>query len=308
MTSREPDVALEVIRGLQPGFDFTRADDDAPFSFSLNHVGDERLSVDRLDLVCTGRGVADPMTAYTICELSTPTVVRAGREQLDTSGPFLFPLGRIESSWEHESRADAVQVDVAALDELARRHFDRPALRVRFTGSSPLDAEHARDWTIVAAHVRGPGGEPGAFENDLIRDGLFRLVAAALLADFPNDTLDLPPVHEGSVAVPATIRRAVAYMEEHLAEPIGLSDIAAASRLSPRGLQDAFHRIVGMSPTQYLRRLRLSAARADLLAADIVHRETVTAIAHRWGFAHVPRFAAAYRAEYGEYPRETLGR
>ena len=308
MSSREPDVALTVIRGLQPGFDFRRDRDDGPFSFSIGHVGDERLSLHRLDLVCTAHGGADPVSAYTVCQTATPLLVRAGPEPLDTSRPFLYPYAPLESSWEHESRSIAVRLDIDAVGVLAREYFGLPGLHLRFTGSAPIDADRERHWRVVAAHVLGQGSERGVFDDPLLRDALFRTVAAALLSDFPNTTLDLRPTHDGGVAVPATIRRAIAYMEEHIAEPIGLIDIAEASRLSPRGLQDAFHRIVGVSPMQHLRSLRLSAAHADLLAADVVHQDTVTAIAHRWGFAHVPRFAAAYRAEYGENPRDTLAR
>lgn len=308
MASREPDVALAVIRSLQPGFDFARDGADDAFSFAVSHLGDERLSLDRLHLVCTARGVADPMTTFNACEASHGTRLEVGREQLDTGRPFLYPLAPIESSWEHEARARSVRVDIDAVETLAREYFGRPGLRVRFTGSAPIDAVRERHWRGVAKHLRGSGSEAAVFDNDLLRDALFRTVAAALLSDFPNDTLDLPPAHDGGVAPPASIRRAIAYMEEHISEPIGLVDIAAASRLSPRGLQDAFRRIVGVSPTQYLRSLRLRAARDDLLAADLVHKETVSAIAHRWGFTHVPRFAAAYRTEYGENPHETLAR
>ena len=308
LTSREPDVALEVIRSLQPGFDFTRSTDDGAFSFSVSHLGDERLSVGRIDLLCTGHGVADPMTAYNVCESATRLRVEVGRVRLDASRPFLFPLAPIGSSWEHESQATSVRIDIAAVDALAQEYFGRPGLHVRFTDSAPIDAARERHWRIVAKHVRGPGSEPEVFDHVLLRDAVFRTVAAALLSDFPNDTIDLPPANDGGVATPASIRRAIAYMEEHIIEPIGLVDIAAASRLSPRGLQDAFRRIVGVSPTQHLRSLRLSAARADLLAADPAHRDTVSAIAHRWGFTHVPRFAAAYRTEYGENPHETLAR
>lgn len=35
---------------------------------------------------------------------------------------------------------------------------------------------------------------------------------------------------------------------------------------------------------------------------------TVAAIARRWGFAHLSRFAQRYHAEFGEQPSETLRR
>jgi AraC-like DNA-binding protein len=35
---------------------------------------------------------------------------------------------------------------------------------------------------------------------------------------------------------------------------------------------------------------------------------TVAAVAHRWGFAHLGRFASAYRCRFGEPPSDTLRR
>lgn len=55
----------------------------------------------------------------------------------------------------------------------------------------------------------------------------------------------------------------------------------------------------------YLRRVQLRRAHEDLLAGD-PFRETVASIAHRWGFMHLGRFAAAHEAAYGEPPLGAL--
>jgi transcriptional regulator GlxA family with amidase domain len=61
-----------------------------------------------------------------------------------------------------------------------------------------------------------------------------------------------------------------------------------------------------VEPRATLARLRLQAARARLLAAT--EADSVTAIALDCGFAHLGRFAVAYRRAYGERPSETLAR
>ena len=53
---------------------------------------------------------------------------------------------------------------------------------------------------------------------------------------------------------------------------------------------------------------RLAAAHQDLLDADPAGGASVAEIAHRWGFAHLARFAERYRQAYGEKPSETLRR
>ncbi|MEU8191788.1 helix-turn-helix transcriptional regulator, partial [Micromonospora carbonacea] len=53
---------------------------------------------------------------------------------------------------------------------------------------------------------------------------------------------------------PAVVRRAVAHIEAHAAEPMTVAQIAQACGVGPRGLQAAFARHHGVSPTAHLRR------------------------------------------------------
>ncbi|MFI7317109.1 helix-turn-helix domain-containing protein [Streptomyces venezuelae] len=58
---------------------------------------------------------------------------------------------------------------------------------------------------------------------------------------------------------------------------------------------------------QYLRRVRLDRTHRELRLAEPT-TQTVTSVAYRWGFFHPGRFAADYRAAYGEPPSHTLRR
>jgi transcriptional regulator GlxA family with amidase domain len=78
-----------------------------------------------------------------------------------------------------------------------------------------------------------------------------------------------------------------------------------AEKISTRGLQYAFKRATGETPMQYLRRVRLAGAHADLQRDD---RISIGEVAARWGFADRSRFAQYYRQEYGHTPREAHGR
>ena len=106
----------------------------------------------------------------------------------------------------------------------------------------------------------------------------------------------------------ATIRKAIAYIDEHLADPIDTVAIAAAAGVPVRTLQSGFHDHVGVAPMEHVRVQRLAAARRELLDADPSGTASVAEIAHRWGFAHLARFADRYRQAYGEKPSETLRR
>jgi AraC-like DNA-binding protein len=58
---------------------------------------------------------------------------------------------------------------------------------------------------------------------------------------------------------------------------------------------------------EYVRRVRLARCRQAFLAGP-ADRQTVADVAFQNGFAHLPRFAAAYRKLYHESPSDTLRR
>ena len=79
------------------------------------------------------------------------------------------------------------------------------------------------------------------------------------------------------------------------------------AHISVRSLQEGFRSHLGVSPTEYLRVIRLRRAHESLLESD--HTEvTVASIAYHWGFTNLGRFAAAHAQRYGELPSETLYR
>jgi AraC-like DNA-binding protein/anti-anti-sigma regulatory factor len=122
---------------------------------------------------------------------------------------------------------------------------------------------------------------------------------------FPDNAPADPVVKDRLDSSSATLRRAVAFIDEHADRHLTVADIAAASYVTIRAVQLAFRRHLGMTPMEYLRRVRLDRAHQDLVAADPA-RESVTAVAYRWGFASASRFTAYYRGAYGVLPSRTL--
>jgi AraC-like DNA-binding protein len=106
-------------------------------------------------------------------------------------------------------------------------------------------------------------------------------------------------------ARPSMVGRAVELIETDPAEPHTVAGIAARTGCSVRALQEGFRRHLGMPPMSYLRRVRLQRAHADLCRADPA-TSGVAEIAGRWGFTHLGRFAAQYRARYGVSPSHSL--
>lgn len=101
------------------------------------------------------------------------------------------------------------------------------------------------------------------------------------------------------------LHRAVTFIHDNAHSDIGLADIASAAEVTPRSVQYSFRRYLGVTPLEYLRRVRLDRAHKDLQYADPTV-DTVTAIAGRWRFAHAGRFSMAYKQAFGTAPSATL--
>jgi AraC-like DNA-binding protein len=100
------------------------------------------------------------------------------------------------------------------------------------------------------------------------------------------------------------VRRARAYILEHLSEPISLDDIAKAAITSRRTLFRAFADILDDTPQTYVRRLRLHRIRHEL-ASDEERACTIALVANQWGMSELGRMSGWYRELFGERPSDT---
>jgi len=99
----------------------------------------------------------------------------------------------------------------------------------------------------------------------------------------------------------------VAYIEANADTELTPELLARVACVSVRTLHAAFQQQLGEAPMAYVRRIRLSKVRAELLRGDPT-RARVTDVALRWGFLHPSRFAQQYRDAFGELPSATLQR
>ena len=90
-----------------------------------------------------------------------------------------------------------------------------------------------------------------------------------------------------------------------LGDPRTIPDICATLAISQRTLARAVRAVRGTTPARHLHGLALAEARAAL--QDPAAR-SVKQVALRCGFRELGRFAADYRAAFGENPSETLRR
>lgn len=278
----------------------TRIDVGAYALEEIRHSGEVRVRADRMTSVVA----LHVLHGRVECHYGDLTGVAGPGEWVLASTGFDGVRVRLK-----DAHVRSVVLNRSLLAEAAGDSVDGdPELSViRFTGLTPTNGTIGG--TLAAAerfvgHVlvtHEPHGTP------ILLESAGRMLAGAVLAAFPNELpSDLADDTDGD-SHPLLLRQAVDYIQENAARDIGIGDIAAAVYLTPRTVQYMFRRHLGTTPTAYLRDVRLSQARHDLIAG---YRglTTVAETAARWGFAHTGRFAVLYRNTYGESPHETLRR
>jgi len=212
-------------------------------------------------------------------------------------GPF---LGR----WSADSRALCVRFDAASVRTALERMLgdqapERPVPDLRLTTANG----YGRSWLDLLLSVnRQVRVVDGLLSQPMMAAPLVdSLLTGFLLATAPARSA----VPEPAAARPAAVRTAVELIEADPRAPLTLSMLADHCAVGTRTLQNGFRRHLGMAPMAYVREARLRRAHDELRAAD-PGTETVAAVAQRWGFAHLGRFAAAHKERYGQTPLRTL--
>ncbi len=197
----------------------------------------------------------------------------------------------------HEVRTRTITLPQSLLTEVASRPW-------QFTPFAPVTGG-IRQWLIITRYIDGLLDNPSATASPLVLGSAARLLVATALTVFPNTMVTEPTAGDRRDARPATVQRAVSFIEANADIDITIADIARAAGVTARAVQLAFRRHLDITPAGYLRRVRLDRAHRQLQAADPDH-DSVTAVAYRWGFSSPSRFATYYRQAYGVPPSRTL--
>ncbi len=302
---RDTDSAIASLAGMYAGKAWYSRALDQDYWFKYVGVGDEHLSIRRSQMHGYLRG-----DVATEGEVVVQWLER-GEARVDVGGdevrmrpgvPTLFPVERrFEMEYQDwDQRLVHLRRDLV-LDVAAERHLVDGSMT--FDRLTEPGAEAVAQWrTSVAGALRAlrEHGDGSLAWHEAQRD-----VARALLRMYPLQAERFPAGY--STRSDGRLRAAVEYVQAHAHEPLTVSDVAQAADLSVRGIQESFQRAFERSPMTYLREVRLGRVREELRTLD-PSTTSVADVARRWGFAHLGRFAAAYAARFGEYPRETLRR
>jgi AraC-like DNA-binding protein len=216
------------------------------------------------------------------------------------------PGHAVDSLHDANSSEMDIKIEAYALEDELAALLGRPvAGPIDLAPEMPLHDGPARSWSHLIQHVREEIDHPHSLIHyPLIAERLRQCVLTGLLLTLPHRYHDelLAPAPPGP---PRAIQRAVDAIHDEPERPFSVAELAEIARMSVRSLQEGFRRHVGCAPMAYLQQVRLLRAHDALRRADPT-RITVAAVAHRWGFAHLGRFASAYRTRFGQTPSETL--
>jgi transcriptional regulator GlxA family with amidase domain len=147
------------------------------------------------------------------------------------------------------------------------------------------------------------GAGAAALATHLIEQHLGSAVAhkasQVLLFDRPrsgNETQPHPPLAE-DVTEPR-VRRALLLMEQNLARPIAVAEVAAELGVSARQLERLCRKHAGTGPASLYRQLRMRYANWLIVNTD----RSVTDIANEAGFADCAHFSRQFKDAYGLSP------
>ncbi|MGR6430460.1 GlxA family transcriptional regulator [Rhizobium sp. PAMB 3174] len=98
----------------------------------------------------------------------------------------------------------------------------------------------------------------------------------------------------------AKVLSIIELMENHLAEPVSLLDIADSAGLSRRQIERLFRQEMGRSPARYYLEIRLDRARHLLVQSNM----PIVEVAVACGFVSASHFSKCYREVYNRSPQQ----
>jgi AraC-like DNA-binding protein len=281
------------------------------FNVDVSHVGPLTLGSLRFGSEVESRNddlgsayhVSIPLAGYGEMRHRNRTVFASA-----TCAPVYRPVGGIASRCSANWRGIAVKIDRAALENELHSILGHPAeTPLRLAPSLDLSQPAGHSWAQLVRLLYSELANQQSLANQpQVAEHLSHSVLAGFLFTVDHQHRERlaatrPPGPRSAVI------RVLDLMHEDPARAYTATELAKISGVGTRALQQSFQRHVGLAPMAYLRQVRLDRAQAQLSRPPSADT-TVADIAHRWGFAHLGRFAAAYRARFGSTPSQTLHR
>lgn len=143
--------------------------------------------------------------------------------------------------------------------------------------------------------IRRPGGAPGWYltSKEPVRDDAGAVVGLVSISQALR-------AGDADAATVAALSRVAAFVQDRLAEPPTVAELAAAAGCAPSTLDRRVRRVYALSPQQYVLRARLDHAAALLGGSD----HTLAEVAAACGFYDQASFTRTFGRFTGETPAQ----
>jgi AraC-like DNA-binding protein len=227
------------------------------------------------------------------CSLDTATIISPGQ--------------KLESIASDTGAALLISIDLQSINTAVGKLLDRSLKQpVVFSSNIDLTDELGLSLKKLIQFLWETGAPRQLTDfSSLVLRKLEKALLYCLVEGLPsNYSEELRYQQDGALA--CHVRKAQAFIEDHLQNDINLGDIAASAGVCSRILQKAFAQHCGCSPMRFvtdarLQRIRqvLETATRDLKIVDVMMN---------YGFTQSGKFAREYQQLFGEKPSETLKR
>lgn len=287
--------------------------DGKVLDFRLRYLASERLTVGHLVYGADAELLVPPMRDcyHMNLTLHGQTMVSQGGRRACTratsSGVLFNPTDPFTVRWSPDAVQYAVKLPRRSVEAHLSKLINQPVERpISFDLGVDLTSAAGQSLLSTVHFLRQELARPGGIATmPAARDQLESLVLTQLLLTIPNNYTDQLRAPEAP-ARHGHIRRVVDLIEAQPERDLTLAELADAAGTTARALQRGFKEVVGMSPTAYVRAVRL-----DRVHEELLHHcgtASVTDIAMKWGFFHLGRFAQQYRERFGVLPSQTARR
>lgn len=237
--------------------------------------------------------------------------IRYGGQRVDsdtTTAVVLSPHQPVTMRWHADCAQLMLHIPRPLIEQRMAATPDGPGAPLDFALALPQDAGITAGWCRMVldlahnidAHGTAWLGHAGAVAS------LQDMLLAGLLSLQPHDRV-APAL--AACALPRHVQRATEFIRAQAEQALSVTDIARAACVSVRALEEGFRRHLDTTPGVYLRTVRLQQVHEQLRAAAREGRAVpLFELAYRYGFFHLGRFAAYYKAQFGESPSATLKR
>jgi AraC-like DNA-binding protein len=267
----------------------------------LDYGASVRVRADALDsfylvvMPLTGRAKLVSGGVETVCDEGSAAI-------LSTSRSF-------QIDWQSDCKTLIARVERAAVEKrLAGYIGSKPRHAIEFQPRLATDAGSGSLFKdTVKAIVRRLDAGDELRSSPILCGELEQLLLGTLLQRHDHNYSRILSGSPGR-APPRSAVAAAEYIETYADRAITLGDLSSAAGVGARALQQSFQQHYGLSPMEFLRRVRLMKVREELVRTEPASGATVTRIALKWGFSHLGRFSGLYQRCFGEPPSATLRR